>query len=320
MKPSRIILLVVALVAGLLAAYLAMGEGEPATVIVSEVVQEARTQILVAAAPIGVGERLTPATVSWQDWPEGAIRPEYVSIAVSPNALEEITGAVARFEFFAGEPIRSEKLVRADQGYLSAVLSEGMRGVSINVTAASGAGGFIVPNDRVDVVVTRQSNGSEVSETILRNIKVLAIGNRLGEVGPTSGSPDAANPQSQVFTDATIATLELDPLQAEVVINAAAVGELSLALRSVADFSETVDETHSNRANQPIRVIRFGEEASVMTGAKPEQPAAPDPTPAGPPINMAPTFSSTPPSGASSLAPPPSGAAPMIPPPVTQLQ
>jgi pilus assembly protein CpaB len=278
MKPSRIILLVVALVAGLLAAYLVMRGGDSEPVVVTDVVQETRSQILVATAPIGVGERLSPTTVTWQDWPEGAVRPEYVNIATSPNALEEITGSVARFEFFAGEPIRSEKLVHSDQGYLSAVLEEGMRGVSINVTAASGAGGFIIPNDRVDVVVTVPMDGREVSKTIIENVKVLAIGTRLGEVGTTGGAPDPANPQSQVFTDATIATLELDPVQAEVVINAAAVGEISLALRSVVDFNAPTTDVRNNGTNQPIRVIRAGEEASIVASSmQQQQPQTPAP-------------------------------------------
>ena len=118
MKPARIILLLVALVAGGLAAFLVTRGGRPAPqqVVQTEVVQEAKTQILVAKAPIGVGERLSTASLEWQDWPEGAVRPEYVTIAVMPDAPAELTGAVARFEFFPGEPIREAKLVRADQG------------------------------------------------------------------------------------------------------------------------------------------------------------------------------------------------------------
>src|SRR5690606_6644034 len=122
-------------------------------VVQTEVVQEAKTQILVAKTPIGMGERLSPASLEWQDWPAGAIRSEYVTISDMPEAPTELNNAVARFEFFPGEPIREAKLVRSDQGYLSAVLSEGMRGVSVGVTAESGAGGFIVPNDRVDVLL-----------------------------------------------------------------------------------------------------------------------------------------------------------------------
>src|SRR5690606_28985389 len=114
------------------------GGGTPAPQVVeTQTIREARTQILVARAPIGMGERLNPQVVEWQDWPEGAVRPEYVTISAMPEAPTELTDAVARFEFFPGEPIREAKLVRADQGYLSAVLAEGMRGVSVGVTAVS---------------------------------------------------------------------------------------------------------------------------------------------------------------------------------------
>lgn len=275
MKPSRIVLLAIALVCAGLAAFLATRGSPPERVVVSETIEEARTQILVARAPIGVGQRLSPDTVEWQDWPEGAVRAEYVTISTMPDAPAQLTGAVARFEFFAGEPIRNEKLAHSDQGYLSAVLSPGMRGVSIEIAAASGAGGFIVPNDRVDVVLTQDGNGVQMSETILQNVKVLAIGTRLGEVGATAGNPDPADPQAQVFVDESIATLELDPNQAEVIINAAERGKLSLALRSVVDFNQASGLAEARPTNKPIRLIRFGTEASVLASMADGQRTAP---------------------------------------------
>ena len=124
MKPARIILLVIALVAGGLAAFLVTRGGRPAPKpeVVTEVVQEQKTQVLVAKAQIGVGERLNPDLLEWMDWPEGAVQPDYVTIANMPDAPTELTAAVARFEFFPGESIRDAKLVRSNQGYLSAVL------------------------------------------------------------------------------------------------------------------------------------------------------------------------------------------------------
>jgi pilus assembly protein CpaB len=279
MKPSRIVLLLVAILAGGLAAFLATRGGDRPVQIVQGpevVVEEAKAQILVAAAPIGVGERLTAETLEWQDWPEGAVRPEYVTIAAMPDAITEMAGAVARFEFFPGEPIREQKLVRADQGYLSAVLPKGMRGVSIAVNADSASGGFIVPNDHVDVVLTRDDQNGQISETLLRNVKVLAIGNRLGEVGATGAPGDPENPRAEVFADEAIATLELDPIQAETVINASRVGQLSLALRSIADFTETPGETRRRPSSQAVRIIKYGKETNVMAGGA--MPAATPPT------------------------------------------
>lgn len=276
MKPARIILLLVALVAGGLAAFLVTRGGRPAPqqVVQTEVVQEAKTQILVAKTPIGMGERLSPASLEWQDWPEGAVRPEYVTISAMPEAPTDLSGAVARFEIFPGEPIREAKLVRSNQGYLSAVLSEGMRGVSVGVSAETSAGGFIVPNDRVDVVLTTQTDAGQQSEVILSNVRVLAIGSRLGEMGASGGQedPNTPAPTPVTFDSATIATLELDPAQAETLINASTLGQLTLALRSVVDFNNTtVAETPTS--NQTVRLIRFGKEQSVLAGGNQTDPA-----------------------------------------------
>ena len=268
MKPAQIILLAVALVAGGLAAFLMTRGGAPTTeTVVTEVVQEAKTQILVAKIPVGVGERLTTEGLEWQDWPEGAIRAEYVTISAMPEAATELAGAVARFEFFPGEPIREAKLVRSDQGYLSAVLSEGMRGVSVGVSAVSSAGGFIVPNDHVDVLLTTQTAAGERSEVILSNVRILALGKRLGEIGASGGVEDPAVPAAQpvVFDDSTIATLELTPAQAESLINASTQGQLTLTLRSVADFNDTSVAAASN-TSQTVRLIRFGKEQAITAG------------------------------------------------------
>lgn len=270
MRPARIILVVVALVAGGLAAFLVMRTGRAPTTqqVVTQVVEEAKTQILVAKGPIGMGERLSPAKLEWQDWPEGALRPEYVAVSAMPDAPAQLTGAVARFEFFPGEPIREQKLVRADQGYLSAVLSTGMRGVSVGVSAVSSAGGFVVPNDRVDVVLTTSTEMGQRSEVILANVRVLAIGKRLGEMGASGGDAkgENASPTPVTFDRSTIATLELDPVQAETLINASTRGQLTLTLRSVVDFNKTAEARRSNN-NQAVRVIRFGKEQSVIAGA-----------------------------------------------------
>ena len=269
MKPARIILLLVALVAGGLAAFLVTRGSRPAPqqVVQTEVVQEAKTQILVAKSPIGMGERLSEASVEWQDWPEGAVRPEYVTISAMPDAPVDLKGAVARFEFFPGEPIREAKLVRADQGYLSAVLAEGMRGVSVGVSAETSAGGFIVPNDHVDVVLTTQTDTGQQSRVILSNVRVLAIGARLGEMGTSGGQedPNAPAPTPVTFDSSTIAKLELSPGQAETLINASSLGQLSLALRSVVDFNKTTVAEAGN-SNQTVRLIRFGKEQSVLAG------------------------------------------------------
>jgi pilus assembly protein CpaB len=263
MGVSRIILLVVALLAGGLAAFLAMRGTAPQQVVVegpTQVIQEQKAKVLVAKAPIGVGQRLTAETIEWQDWPELAVRPEYISQAALPDADTKMLDAVARFEFFPGEPILEKKLVHSDQGYLSAVLTKGMRGVSVPVSADAAAGGFVLPNDRVDVVLSRGG----ISQTILANVKVLAIGTRLGEAGTTGEKANPEDPKADVFQGGTIATLELTPAQGELIINAAKIGSLSVVLRSIADFTQSPGDAVQNETSRAIRMIRFGVGTDVM--------------------------------------------------------
>jgi pilus assembly protein CpaB len=136
-----------------------------------------------------------------------------------------------------------------------------MRGVSIPVSADAASGGFVVPNDHVDVLLTR-SGGQ--TETILTNVRVLAINTRLGETGTTGAPADPDNPRAEIFGGAAIATLELDPAQAETVINARTLGGLSLALRSIVDFAQTAED--SVKRNAPIKIIRYGTEQNITTG------------------------------------------------------
>lgn len=276
MKPTSIVLLLVALIAGGLAAFLATQQSGPVQVVQgpTTVVQEAKEQVLIATGPIGVGQRLSADTVQWADWPEGAVRDDYITIAERPEALSDVMGAVARFEIFPGDPIIEQKLVRTGQGYLSAVLEKGRRGVSVAVDAAAASGGFIVPNDHVDVVLTRQTASGLMSETIVRNVKVLAINLRLGETGTTGAAEDPENP-NQAFQERAIATLELDPQQGESVINAAQIGTISLSLRSIADFAPGTDEG-SRRSAQNIRLIRFGADSTVTAGQNDTGPAPVD--------------------------------------------
>jgi len=317
MKPARIVLLVVAILAGGLAAFLAMrGDNRPPVEVAQRAPEPvAQTQVLVAKQTIGVGQRLNAQMVEWQNWPENAVRPEYITTQNLPDAPDQMAGTLARFEIFEGEPIRDSKLVRSNQGYLSAVLAPGMRGVSIPVTASSGAGGFIVPNDRVDLVHTRVTEGAQYSETILRNVKVLAIGLRLGERGASAGPKDEQDPQTQVFQNSTIATLELDQVRAERVISAVSTGQISLVLRSIVDFSEPVDPSGVQQNGQTVRMIGYGVSRTVVPGRAPLAPATPAGDAAGGGADGAPAPAQTP---VFSLLNPPPPPVPAPPPPVTQ--
>jgi pilus assembly protein CpaB len=206
-------------------------------------------QVLVAKEAIGVGQRVTATAIEWAEWPESAVRAEFVTSVAAPQAITDMEGSVARSEILPGEPILEQKLARPDGSYLAGVLNSGMRGVSVPVTAAAASGGFIAPNDRVDVISTRTLEARKVSDTILYNVRVLAINGQLGkEDAAAAEDVESAN----AFSGETLATLELDPSQSELVINAMAVGELTLVLRSITDIADGMT-SEQRAANQAIR-------------------------------------------------------------------
>ncbi len=261
-KNSRILLIAVAVIAGSMAAYLAVQRpastpAPEATAPVVEVVAEPRTQILAAKGAITVGERLSPASFEWIEWPTASVRSDFITMEAAPEAQTEMSGSAARFAFFPGEPIRADKLMPASDGsFLSAVLGGGMRGVSVSVTADAASGGFVAPTDHVDVVLTRATElGGQISQTILSNVRVLAINSRLSPSEPKEAAAEGEKTEaeeSDVFGNA-IATLELDPTQAEVIMSATAYGRLTLVLRSMADAGMAAPSSQSP-ANQAIRL------------------------------------------------------------------
>jgi pilus assembly protein CpaB len=186
------------------------------------------------------------------------MNPGYIQKQTQPDAITNLEGAVVRSQFVAGEPIREVKLARPESGFLSAILPSGKRAVAVRVSAQNTAGGFILPNDRVDVVQTiaQQSNpdapAENVSRTILTNIKVLAIDQTVDEEG------------GEAVVVGKTATLELDPAQVELVTAAEASGTLSLALRSMADTNETAAMSE-RRQSGTVRVIRAGRSQMVTT-------------------------------------------------------
>ncbi len=252
MKPARLIVLGVAVTAGAAAFLLSGGERVPAPIQIVRPASET-VDILVAKNDITVGRAVQPEDLTWQAWPIAAAGPLFIRRTDRPNALDEFKGAVARAPFIAGEPIREQKLVRADgAGFLSAILPAGMRAVSTEISAETGAGGFILPNDRVDVILTRrdQQAGADniSSDTILRNIRILAIDQTVEE----------KNGQKVVV--GKTATLELGPQQAENLAQARQRGTLSLALRSLADARPNLlkDEEEPQQNSSRINFVRFG--------------------------------------------------------------
>ncbi len=245
----RIIILVIALAAGGLAGWLALS-GKP-NVPAEEVVisrQEPMEDVLVATVDLRPGERLGETNIRWQSWPKIATNATFVSRANKPEAITELKDAVVRSTFVSGEPIREEKLTRGSASLLATILPSGKRAVAIRVSAESTAGGFILPNDRVDVIQTiagPATGGSGVlSRTLLGNIRVLAVDQLADE------------PKGQMVAVGKTVTLEVTPTQTEVITTAQASGSLSLALRSLIDSAEAPREHSDSRRS--IRILRGG--------------------------------------------------------------
>jgi pilus assembly protein CpaB len=255
MNNARIVVLVLAVGAGGVAAYLASGtdrKPEP---------QQAATQIetvdvLVARSDLPLGQSITADDMQWQNWPASTVSPAFIQRKSNPNAVAEFAGSIVRSTFFAGEPIREAKLVKANgSGFMAAILPSGMRAVSTEVSPETGAGGFILPNDRVDVLLTTRDrsgtgkNGAETvnSEVVLSNIRVLAIDQTIEE----------KNGQKVVV--GKTATLELKPEQTETLARTRQSGTLSLALRSIADANAPQRQDDDKRRRQDsINVVRYG--------------------------------------------------------------
>jgi pilus assembly protein CpaB len=263
MKAARLVVLTVAIAAGGVAAMLAGRSEKPPQVKTAPVVQIATVDVLVAKADIGMGQTVSPGDVQWQEWPANAATGNFIRKSDRPNAIETLAGSIARYPFVGGEPIREAKLVNAKgSGFMAAILPSGMRAISTQISPETGAGGFILPNDHVDVILTRRDRDadkvaggdSHSSETILTNVRVLAIDQNVQEK------------DGQKVVVGKTATLELTPTQTETLALAQQLGSLSLALRSIADAGRDTPQTEDNKRRTGVNIVRFG--VGTMTTPK----------------------------------------------------
>src|SRR5216684_5349654 len=253
MKTARIVVLAIAISAGGVAAYLASGS-DPKPAATEAAAHLQTVDILVAKSDIGLGQSVTGDDVQWQTWPAATASTSFIRRNERPEATKEVVGSIARSPFIAGEPIREPKLVKATgSGFMAAILPTGMRAVSTEVSPETGAGGFILPNDRVDVILSKrekagQSGATETvnSEIILANIRVLAI----------DQAPKEKDGQNAVV--GRTVTLELKPEQAETLARARQSGTLALALRSIADLNMVENRSSDPRQSDNINVVRYG--------------------------------------------------------------
>lgn len=219
------------------------------------------TEVLALSGDVQMGQPLTDK-ITWEKWPVAGVAEGFITREVDPEAAEKLKNALARVNLYKGEPLRKSKLVGEGASFLSSILPSGTRAVATQIAADTSAGGFILPNDYVDVIMTRKqpnSTGGEsfVTETILKNIKVLAIDQAIQE--------DEDGKRVKV---GETATLELTSQQAEIITVAQQMADrLTLALRSISDTQEKnlqdADYLVGSGRRGTVRLIKSGEISEV---------------------------------------------------------
>jgi pilus assembly protein CpaB len=285
MSPVRLIILLVAAGAAIGAVFLVRSMQAPAPAIADAdtpaaapvAVEIPLKQILVAKNTIPAGKFVSLDDLKWQGWPADAQMDSFIDQEKEAEALEKMVGAVARFDIVAGEPVTKTKLQHpGTAGFMSVMLTPGMRAVSIEIETETAAGGFIQPNDRVDVIVTREVENANAnanplagirSDLILANIRVLAIDHVYGAPPIEGGEEEARTGQGAVIVGSR-ATLELTERDATLVNTARKAGDISLTLRSIADLAAPQGATGAGRAYRDgvsqdaegVRIYRYGTE------------------------------------------------------------
>ena len=228
--------------------------------------------VLVASTTVPPGRKLDVGAVRWDTWPKTSVPDGFTTKEEQPDLAKAVDGIIVRSPLVAGQPITDLNTVRSDVvGFMAATLMPGMRAVAMPVAADSGAGGFVLPNDRVDVILTHDVSGGEGpkvfrSDTILQDVRLLAI-DQVAEAdsagdGAVSGAAAATGTTDTQSKVGKVATLELSVSQAELLHRARASGVLYLSLRALGDSTGRA-VTHApalggQTAASGARVIRYG--------------------------------------------------------------
>jgi pilus assembly protein CpaB len=264
MNKAQIAVLAVAVVSGGVAFMMMDGSNPPPAPVPAIAPQTVNLdQVLVATRDLPYGTEIADADTNWVDWPAASLPPGGLAKSTSPTAKEDVKSSYVRVPIAANEPIHKERLIKGvTAGLMSTMLSPGKRAIAIDVTLNNTAGGFILPNDRVDVIRTYRDAdatkdlGHEVygSEVVLSNVRVLAMGQTIEKKG--------AEP---VVTGST-ATLELDPRQAEIVVLAQRTGQLALSLRPITDAIEkdaAAETPNDDSGEDTLTVVKHGVSANL---------------------------------------------------------
>ncbi|HEY0918889.1 MAG TPA: Flp pilus assembly protein CpaB [Devosia sp.] len=212
--------------------------------------------VVVAATPLRFGDKLTADNLREIPWPaaslpSGAFRTRAALLDAKEGDRQVITA------IGPNEPVLEWKITGPGQrATLSAVLDDGMKAVSIRVNDVLGVAGFVLPGDRVDVLLTRISNndGSPYVDVLLQNVKVLAI-------------DQTADDRQEAAAVVKAVTLEVATQDAQKLTLAAGIGQLSLALREVA--------SNAGEVTQRITVNDLVAGVPELAASEPAVPAAP---------------------------------------------
>lgn len=267
MPASRIIILGVAVAAAGGAGYVAKNMAAPAPVIVEAAPQAPAiplSEVLVLSADVGMGAAIE-GQLQWESWPTNVVNENFITRGGEPDAAEKFKNSIARVAMFKGEPLRKAKLIGEGQSFMSSILPSGKRAIAVQIAADTSAGGFILPNDNVDVIMTRRNAATAsgtgdgfTTETILKNIRVLAIDQAIQE-----------DEEGKKVKVGATATLELTPRQAEIITVAQQLADrLTLALRPITDAQEKPSGqadylVAGDGKRGTVRLIRSGEVSEV---------------------------------------------------------
>jgi pilus assembly protein CpaB len=255
MKAARLVVLGIAIAAGGVAALLAGKGHEPEAPAPQPVTTLETVDVLIAKADLTRGQVLDPSQIGWQAWPTAAANANFIKRGARPDALNQFSGAIVRVPIAAGQPIYDPMVVFAKgSGFMAAILPKGMRAVAMSISPDTDAGGFILPEDHVDVVLTHHDRAQEAasgtealsSTTILQNLRVLAVDQTVEEKG------------GQKVVLGKTATLEVTQSQAETLTLAHQQGTLSLTLRSLIDSKPSVPEDDRKQIGTSINMVRYG--------------------------------------------------------------
>lgn len=266
MSPTRLIILGVGFIAAIAAAFLAVNLSSTAPETIKQIVKIPTiqtTKILAASKSLLRGQVVKSGDLAWLEWPSSSISDRHFTKKKNPNILKKLIGRTVRFSMEKGDPAGKGKFVAEGRGFMASVLTSGKRAVSTRVSPGTAAGGFILPDDRVDVMMTRaigpEDNQSFKTEPVLRNVRVLAIDQVIQEK------------DGQSVVVGKTATLELDDDQVRILtVTQQIADQITLALRSLRDAKEPVTSEglylvgEGPASEKPVSIVRYGKRSIIQ--------------------------------------------------------